>query len=69
MTRNDAHRSCGMGFGERSDERTVRPGEARLVRLAPEHGQLVTQHEDLGVLRYGVHSMEADASSTPRTRR
>jgi hypothetical protein len=42
---------------EDTDERSIRPGEAGTGGLALEHGQLVTQHEDLGVLGHRVHPM------------
>ena len=44
----------------RSDERSIRPCEAGTGDLALEHGQLMAQHEDLGVLRHSVHPMNAD---------
>jgi len=44
--------------GERADERPIRPGEARTGDLPLEHGELVAQHEDLGVLGQGVHPVD-----------
>ena len=45
---------------EGTDERSIRPGEAGTGDLALEHGQLMAQHEDLGVLGHGVHLVDAD---------
>ena len=45
---------------EGTDERSIRPGEAGTGALASEHGQLVAQHEDLGVLGHAVHLVDAD---------
>ena len=36
--------------GEQSDARPIRSGEARTAHLAAQHGQLVAQHQDLGIL-------------------
>ena len=45
---------------EGADERSVRPGEARTGDLALEDGELVVQHEDLGVFGHNVHLVDAD---------
>ena len=49
----------GDQASEGADERSIRPGEAG-IGLALEHRQLVTQHEDLGVLGHRVHLVDAD---------
>ena len=36
--------------GEEGDEGTVGPGEAGTGDLAAKHGQLMAEHEDLGIL-------------------
>jgi hypothetical protein len=36
--------------GQRGQDRSVGPGQLRCPGLALEHGDLVAQHEDLGVL-------------------
>ncbi len=46
--------------GKERDEGPVGPGETRTGDLPAEHGQLVTEHEDLRILRRGVHSMDTD---------
>jgi hypothetical protein len=45
---------------EGADERSVRPGETRTGDLALEDGELVVQHEDLGVFSYSVQLVDAD---------
>ena len=45
---------------EDTDDRSIRPGEAGTGGLAPEHGELVAEHEDLGVLGHRVHPVDAD---------
>jgi hypothetical protein len=50
----------GDQAGEGTDERSIRPCEAGTGDPALEHGQLMAQHEDLGVLRHSVHPMNAD---------
>jgi hypothetical protein len=47
---------------EGTNERSIRPCEAGTRGLALEHGQLVAQHEDLGVLGHRVHLVDADCS-------
>ena len=46
--------------GEQGDQRPVRPAEARPGHLAAQHGQLMAQHEYLGVLRQAVHPVDAE---------
>jgi hypothetical protein len=38
----------------------VVPGKAGIGDLAAKHGQLVAQHEDLGVLRRGIRPVDAN---------
>jgi hypothetical protein len=45
---------------EEDDEGTVGPGEAGTGDLAAQHGQLVAEHEDLGVLGGCVHAVDAE---------
>ena len=45
---------------EGTDNRSIRPGEAGTGDLALEHGELVAQHEDLGVLCHRVRPVDAD---------
>ena len=45
-------------LGQRRDERPVRPGEAGTGDLPAQGGQLVTEHEDLGVLGGRLHPMD-----------
>lgn len=45
--------------GERTHERPIRPGEAGPGNLTTQHGQLVAQDEDLGILGDGVHPVDA----------
>ena len=55
---------------EGTDGRSVRPGEAGAGDLAPEHDELVAQHEDLGVFGHIVHLVGADRfGGTRLTRR
>ena len=54
---------------EQSDQRTVGPAEAGAPDLAAEHGQLVAQDEDLGVLRKGVHLIRWTRTSQGSRRR
>jgi len=41
----------GQQPGQRREHRAVRPGQSRSVHLTAQHGDLVTQHEDLRILR------------------
>jgi hypothetical protein len=50
----------GDQLGQRGDERPIRPGEAGTGDLPAQDGQLVAQHEDLRVLRHGVHPVDPD---------
>ena len=50
----------GDQASEGTDERSIRPGEAGTGDLALEHGELMAQHEDLGVLGHAVHPVDAD---------
>ena len=45
---------------EDTDEGSIRPGEAGTGGLALQHGKLVAQHEDLGVLGHSVHLVDTD---------
>ena len=51
---------AGDHASEGTEERSIRPAEAGTGDLALEHGQLVTQHQDLGVLGHAVHLVDAD---------
>jgi hypothetical protein len=46
---------------EEGDERTIAPGEAGSWDLAAKHGELVAEHEDLGILRSAISPVEAKA--------
>jgi hypothetical protein len=46
--------------GEQRNKGAVGPGESRLLDLAPEDRELVTQNHDLHVLRKGFHRVDAD---------
>jgi len=46
--------------GEEGDESPIGPGEAGTGDLPLQHGQLVTEHEDLRILGHRVHSMDTD---------
>jgi hypothetical protein len=46
--------------GEEGDEGTVGPGEAGPGDLAAEHGQLVAQDEDLGILGRSIRPVDAN---------
>ena len=46
--------------GEQHHEGAVRPGESRTIDLASEDRELVTQDQDLHVLRKGFHPVDAD---------
>ena len=59
MTNNDDQRSRDE-TGEQRNEGAVGPGESRLVDLAPEDRQLVTQDHDLHVFGNGLHPVDAD---------
>jgi len=50
----------GDQASEGTDDRSVRPGEAGSGDLTLEHGLLMAQHEDLGVLGHAVHLVDAD---------
>src|SRR5580704_13846706 len=41
-------------------DRSIGPSEAGTGGLALEHGELVAQHEDLGILGRRVHPMDSD---------
>ncbi len=58
-TRKDAHRSRGTRRAKALTS-AMRPGEAGTGDPALEHGQLMAQHEDLGVLSHAVHPVDAD---------
>jgi hypothetical protein len=45
---------------ENTDDCSIRPGKAGTGRLAPEHGQLMAQHQDLCVLGHRVHPVNVD---------
>jgi hypothetical protein len=45
---------------EEGNEGTVGPGEAGTCNLAAQHGQLVTEYEDLRLLGRGVHPMDTE---------
>ena len=45
-----AEAAAGQQPGQRGQDRPVRPGQPRGPDLALEHGDLVAQEEDLGVL-------------------
>jgi hypothetical protein len=45
---------------EDTDDCSIRPGEARTSGLAAEHGELMAECEDLGVLGYLFHPVDAD---------
>jgi hypothetical protein len=46
--------------GEEGDQGSIGPGEPGTGDLSPQHGQLVAQHEYLGVLGGWFHPMDAD---------
>jgi hypothetical protein len=52
LTRNET--------SEEGDEGTVGPGEAGTGDLTAQHGQLVAEHEDLGILGSCVHAVDAE---------
>jgi hypothetical protein len=52
---------AGDEAGEGTDERSIRPCEARPGNLAPEDGQLMAQHKDLGILGQSVRLMNPDS--------
>ena len=61
--RRDEERSpelSGYEFGQEGDEGTVGPGEAGTGDLAAEHGQLVAQNKDLGVLGRSIRPVDAN---------
>ena len=61
--RRDEERSpalSGHEAGQEGDEGTVGPGEAGTGDLAAEHGQLVAEHEDLGILGRGIRPVDAN---------
>ena len=60
MTKNDDQRVAVDETGEQRNEGAVGPGESRLLDLAPEDRELVTQDQDLHVLRNGLHPVDAD---------
>src|ERR1700689_4828622 len=45
---------------EDTDDCSIRPGEAGTGGLAPEHGQLMAQHENLCVLGHRAHPVNVD---------
>jgi hypothetical protein len=45
---------------EKGDEATIGPGEAGRSDLPAKQGQLVAEHEDLGILRSCVHAADAE---------
>ncbi len=60
MTNNDVQRSRLDETGEQRNKGAVGPGESRLLDLAPEDRELVTQNHDLHVLRKGFHPVDVD---------
>jgi hypothetical protein len=46
--------------GEQRNKGAVGPGESRLLDLAPEDRELVTQDQDLHVLGNDLHPVDAD---------
>ena len=65
VTRNAAHRGFRDQTGEQGDECSIRPGEAGTGDLTAEHGELVAEDEDLGVLGHGVHPVYPDDLEHP----
>ena len=52
--------------GQEGNNGTVGPSEAGTCDLPVQHGQLVAQNEDLGVLGRGIHPMDAkDLNDAP----
>jgi hypothetical protein len=51
---------------EDTDDRSIRPGEAGTSGLALEHGELVAEHEDLGVLGLKGPNSRTRVPSSPR---
>lgn len=51
---------CRYETGEEGDECPIRPGEAGTGDLPAQHGELMTEYEDLGVFGHGFHLMHAD---------
>jgi hypothetical protein len=45
-----AELAAGQQPGQRGQDRPVGPGQPRVLDLAPEHGDLVAEDQDLGVL-------------------
>ena len=64
LRRDEERRPSFAGHepGEQRNDGPVRPVETRTGDLAAEHCQLVTQHEDLGVLCDVVHPVDAHES-------
>ncbi len=61
--RRDKQRRPTLARDETSEQRnegTVGPGESRLLDLAPEDRELVTQDQDLHVFGNGLHPVDAD---------
>jgi hypothetical protein len=46
--------------GEQGDQGSIGPGEAGPGDLAAQHGELMAQHQYLGILSCGIRPMHAD---------